>query len=536
MGAEKNVMKKRTLGAGSKRTLATNARGICRVMPKIAFLVAVILFWVPSLARAQSYPHMRYNQVRQKNIHNAMSKEAPILDMILYHDVRVLEFDIHNGKNVHGKLNGDWWLYHSGDLPNESAEHTAETLSDALKEVQTFHRQNPHHEVFTFYIDQHDDFESGRMPKDLDALIDKFFPFNTNLEQSATFTPFHLLHSGDPKVLPVAGATECPCATMKESSLQACVDGTFSKSPACQWPLLSTLQGKIIFVVTGGNDHADEYVDHGRAWQQRRAFATYDHKYVTSRHFDKKTNPNGFDRVPWEVFFNQENGDSGNVFTTDCHAFPDDCKKPMQQIIFEKHLVGRSFGSGNEDDWNKQRKLKVQLIGTDLVDEADYPYASTHGLEGFPFQCALTLGDGCGTEVEARGSPVFNFTVNTEDFNNNNDPDSFAYAEQLDKKDRDYILQVSSPSGSVEDWAKACLMARSDQGARAAYFAVCRTANSTRTTAGFSSSRPIRSRQASPTPKRTKRNANARNRWPRSIAPRRPSSPTSAMSSARRSR
>jgi len=318
------------------------------------------------------------------------------------------------------------------------------------------------------------------MPKDLDALIDKFFPFNTNLEQSATFTPFHLLHSGDPKVLPVAGATECPCATMKESSLQACVDGTFSKSPACQWPLLSTLQGKIIFVVTGGNDHADEYVDHGRAWQQRRAFATYDHKYVTSRHFDKKTNPNGFDRVPWEVFFNQENGDSGNVFTTDCHAFPDDCKKPMQQIIFEKHLVGRSFGSGNEDDWNKQRKLKVQLIGTDLVDEADYPYASTHGLEGFPFQCALTLGDGCGTEVEARGSPVFNFTVNTEDFNNNNDPDSFAYAEQLDKKDRDYILQVSSPSGSVEDWAKACLMARSDQGARAAYFAVCRTANSTR--------------------------------------------------------
>ena len=474
------------------RAGVASPRPRCRPGGPIAIVLALMVLLLPARpARAQSYPHMRYNQVRQKMIHNAMSTEEPILDMILYHDVRVFEFDTHNGKNTHGSLTCDWWLYHSGDLANENSEHSAETLSDALKEVQTFHLQNPQHEVFTFYIDAHDAFEPGRTPAELDALIDKYFPFDTNLAKSHSFTPFHMLHAGDPAINPVPQAGPCPCANGTDPWLVACVDGTYSPAtyPACQWPLLASLRGKVLFVVTGGDSRADQYTRSGRDWLARRAFATYDHKTINSRHArtwdaaHKKwviDNPQGYDLHPWEVIFNVYYSDSGNVFTTDCAKWPQDCHKPLQAILNEKHLVGRSFGTNSEGDWNTQKNLRVQIIGTDRVNESAYPYATTHGEQGFPFQCALTSGDACGTEVESRGSPVFNFTVSTEDINNGSDADSMAFAERQDAADKDWSVQVSVPSSWVADWAKGCLMARQDRANRAAYFAVCRTANTER--------------------------------------------------------
>lgn len=470
------------------------AAGIAKAMTAPICLAVAVVSLMAATANADSYAQMRYNQVRQKMIHNAMSSEEPILDMIIYHDVRVFEFDIHNGKMRSGStqtLKGDWWFYHSGDLPNENAEHSGETLSDALKEVQTFHRSNPLHEVFTFYIDQHDDFEKERSPEDLDALIDRFFKFDPNLAKSELFTPFHLMRSGDPDINPVPGGWRCPCLT-----LQGCVHGDISvkPNPACRWPLLSTLRGKIIFVVTGGDEHADEYVGFDPSKCRgpianceshslvRRAFATYDHSEVTSKHYDPIVNPNGFDRRPWEVFFNQEHGDSGKVFTKDCSNWPDDCNKAMQRIILDKHMIGRSYGTNSKEDWDSQVKLGVQLIGTDRVNDAHnaYPYASTHGKNGFPFQCGLTPGKACGTTAELRQTPIFNFTVKTDDMNNGGDPDSIAFAEHRDKSDTDYSVEVLVPSSWTEDWAKGCLMARSNRGAKAAYFAVCRPANTHR--------------------------------------------------------
>ena len=61
-----------------------------------------------------------------------------------------------------------------------------------------------------------------------------------------------------------------------------------------------------------------------------------------------------------------------------------------------------------------------------------------------------------------------------------------------------------------------------------------RSACSTTTIAASSASSPARSRRRSPTPRPMRRNAAAPRRWPRSTAPRRRSSPTSATNSARR--
>ena len=61
-------------------------------------------------------------------------------------------------------------------------------------------------------------------------------------------------------------------------------------------------------------------------------------------------------------------------------------------------------------------------------------------------------------------------------------------------------------------------------------------AASTTATAASSTWSPARSPPASPTPRPTRRSASAPRRWPSSTAPRPPSSPTSATSSARRSR
>src|ERR1700722_18267950 len=187
-----------------------------------------IWFAAPALALAlalspasadNSYPTMRYNEVRIKMAHNAMDAEEPILDMLIYHDIRAYEFDTHNSK--HGThLTGDWWLYHvslpSGiDFTGEDGAHSAETLSDALKEVQTFHRQNPQHEVITFYIDTHDDFEPGREPGDLDSLLTRFFKFDPNIAHSEIFSPIHLVN---PTGSAESGADKCPCP----ESLQSC--------------------------------------------------------------------------------------------------------------------------------------------------------------------------------------------------------------------------------------------------------------------------------------------------------------------------
>ena len=466
-----------------------------RCVLSTVLLTAALLLLAPVMsAYADSYPHMRYNEVRQKMIHNAMDAEEPVLDMLTYHAVRGFEFDVHNTKGG-TSLKGDWWVYHAGGVPltvgstvGEFAAHTAETLSDALEEIRTFHRHNPQHEVITFFIDQHDDFEAGRNAQDLDALIDRFFKFDNNLAKSEIFSPTHLFHSGDPKFNAVADTGPCPCPT-----LQDCVDGrvALQAHPACRWPLLSALRGKIIFVITGGNPHADEYVGfHGDVdgpaksgdsqWLARRAFVTYDHDHLTSKPYNKTSNPYGFDRRPWEVFFNEDESNVNNVFTTNCNTFPKDCKKTMQRVITDNHLVGRSYDSDSFQDWVTQVKAGVQLIATDDVNDFKYDWAQTHASNGFPFECALTPGDGCGEVSEPSGSPIFSFDVISDDMNNNSDPDSFAFAEHVDARDIDYSLEVLAPESWTHDWAKACLMARENRSAKAAYFAVCRTANSYR--------------------------------------------------------
>jgi hypothetical protein len=446
---------------------------------------AALALAAASVANADSYPHMHYNEVRQKMAHNAMDAWEPVLDMMLYHRIRALEFDIHNTKE-HSQLNGDWWVYHW--FGSEHHEHTAETLSDALEEVKTFHRHNPQHEVVTFYIDMHDPFEeANQQPRHLDALIKRFFVFDDNLDKSEIFAPTHLFHSGDPKFHAIAGAGPCGAGT-----LQGVVDGDLpvKTHPACRWPLLSELRGKIIFVLTGGNSQADQYVGfHGKGdagakssdsdWLNRVAFVTYDHAAVTSAHFDAKTNPLGFDRRPWELFFNETKNDAAALVTS-CPKSPSDCTKPMQRIILDKHLIGRSFDSDSADDWTQQRKVRVQLIATDMMNYLESPFTVTHSKTGFPFQCGLTPGEECGEALEFTGHPMFWFKVVTDDMNNNGDDDSIAFAERLDASDTTYSLQVLSPQSHVEDWAKACVMARSDRGAKAAYFAVCRVADNHR--------------------------------------------------------
>jgi len=454
----------------------------------LAVATALAVLCGEASATPLNYSQIRYNQVRMKQIHNAMQTEEPIPDMLLYHAVRSFEFDIHNRKGCgdHGELKGDWWLYHSGDCASEGSSHTAETLSDALKEVQTFHLQNPLHEVLTIYIDQHDDFEPDRTPGDLDKAIDRFFPFDPLSAKSHTFTPYHLYWSGRSDVFPT-GSPTCPCAT-----LQACVDGTYTvaKHGSCQWPLLSQLRGKVIFVLTGGNDHAHEYTDSGRSWKHRRAFATYDHTSVTSRSAWDPTghlvNDLGYDRFSWELFFNQDRGDTSQK--ADCQSFPEDCGQTMPQILNGKHMISRSFGSGAnhgetnawaKEDWHKQVDNGVQIIGTDDVNQVAYPWASTNTPHGFPFDCSYTPKADCRTKRENLGAGMFfHLEVGSGDIDTGSDTDSFAFAEGYDPKDHFYSVEVLVPSSWTNDWAKGCVMARRNRYPHSPYFAVCRTANS----------------------------------------------------------
>jgi hypothetical protein len=92
-------------------------------------LPALLLLTLGPAAVAQP----AYNEVRQKSSHNSYQRAEALLDQLVYHRVRSLERDIHNGKSGWSMVTGNWFVYHTDSTDNATTCHR---LSDCLDELR----------------------------------------------------------------------------------------------------------------------------------------------------------------------------------------------------------------------------------------------------------------------------------------------------------------------------------------------------------------------------------------------------------------
>ncbi|WP_394822396.1 hypothetical protein [Pendulispora albinea] len=394
---------------------------------------------------------VRFNEVQQKATHNSYGRDETIFDELVYHGVRALEFDLHEGRVGFPTAPRDWFVYHMFAGPYDDTQCVR--LSDCLRVVKTFHDGFPQHEVVTLWLDLKDDLgPGGHGAADLDAALTNAFG------QDVLFRPRDLMAA-------------CPEA----KSLRDAVTG------ACAWPETRALRGKIMVALTGAEACArgsslDRYLDDGRA--DRAAFIAPD--------LDARCTFADYARRQDVVFFN---ADGENAWRTD----------EVSRAGLVSRVYAGGMGGGLDDAlaWNAARAHRTNFLATDRVNAEVDPWASTHTISGWPFLCLLT---GCEPHPAEEGA-IVGVSVESGDIDGRRD--SFYFLE-ADSQQPSHAAAASAgsasagaantegaastiwstaiavPSSNVERWAKGCLMARATRDADSPYFAVCRPADNGR--------------------------------------------------------
>jgi hypothetical protein len=345
--------------------------------------------------------------------------DEALIDQLVYHRVRSLEFDIHNGKSGWSEVTGNWYVYHSDVVDHETTCHR---LSDCLDELRAFHLANPGHEVVTVWVDLKDAFESGRMPQDLDNRI------TAHLPASWLFKPSDVMAA-------------CPGA----SSLQAAVTG------ACGWPSTTALKGRFIIALTGGDvssptSKLNTYVSNGSTATSRVAFIAPD-----------LTSSSAIGAKGHAVFFNIQNDNSS-----------------LASSVYSAGFISRVWGVNDSASWSRAVSAMANHIATDKVSYHQDGWAVTHNSLGWPFGCFGSWP--CGGYQES--VDVIGAEVDSGDIWGSSD--SFLFASEYNSAvtTTTWTAAVNTPNSHVEEWAKGCLMVRESTASNARYFAVCRPADS----------------------------------------------------------
>jgi hypothetical protein len=269
----------------------------------------------------------RYDEVRQKSSHNSFQRDEGLLDQMIYHRIRSLEFDIHVGKTLEPDLDGDWYVYHTDVI---DADSQCRTLSQCLGLVATLGRVVPEHEVVTLWIDLKDGFGGEHRPGDLDARLLEAFG-------ERLWTPGELL----------AG---CPAAGLQQAIAR------------CGWPELAALRGRVIVALTGGDlDDANG------------ALASYV----------------GGDPAARAAFVAPGLEDAGAIAAHDEAIFHnlavDDVA--LAQDVRAAGMVSRVWVVDDVDAWQGATSVAVHHLATNQINARVDPWSSTAGAGGWPFAC-----------------------------------------------------------------------------------------------------------------------------------------------------
>lgn len=373
----------------------------------------------------------RFNEVQQKATHNSYGRDETVFDELVYHRVRALEFDLHQGRVGFSSAPQDWFVYHMFAGPYDDTQCVR--LSDCLRVVKTFHDGFPQHEVVTLWLDLKDQFSpDGHEVADLDAAL------VTAFGDSVVFRPRNLMHA---------------CSEAK--NLRDAVTGN------CAWPETKDLRGKIMVALTGGTacshgSSLDRYLDDGRA--DRAAFIAPD--------LDSTCTFGDYEHRRDVVFFN---ADGANAWRTD---------DVSRAGLVSRVYGGGTLGGGLDDalSWNAARAHRTNFLATDRVNAEVDPWASTQTTAGWPFLCLLV---GC-EQGQVEEGEIVGVSVASGDIDGTRDSFYFLESDAPPATDITWSTAIAVPSSNVERWAKGCVMARATRDADSPYFAVCRPADNSR--------------------------------------------------------
>jgi hypothetical protein len=372
---------------------------------------------------------LRYDEVRQKSVHNCFQRHEGVLDQFVYWRIRSFEVDIHASKPYEPALPGDWYVFHE----RWDSFTSVETLSGFLRLLEAMRATVPGHEVVTVFLDLKNGLsaraDATHSPAALDALLLRHLG-------ASILTPAELLADA--------------------RSLQDAVAGG--------WPPLRDLRGRFLFVLTGREAYLDGYAADDAQARARVAFV--------SRRIMRSSQVPGPSHV---IFYNTDRRHVG-----------------LAAEVRARGLVSRSYYIDSREAWRAARAARCHHIATDKVNSAENPWSRTSGSSGWPFESLQ------GETPEAcEPGHICGVWSDTGDIWRERDSFYFHYrACTANEADGTYQFLVSSPNSEVEDWAKACIMARASLAQDAAYFAVLRLGEKAALRAQF------RDRRGAPTVKR----------------------------------
>lgn len=356
----------------------------------------------------------RYHEVRQKSAHNAFQRHESLFDQLVYQRIRSLELDVHTGKAFEAGLDGDWFVYHTDIVDDETH---CRALSQCLGQVAAFMRAVPEHEVLTLWIDLKDGWGGAHSPADLDALL------------AASF--------GDELVRPEELLAACPGAV----TLQEAVT-----SRGCTWPHLEAWRGRIVVALTGGglDDPGGALASYvGGDAGARAAFVA-----------PALAEAAKLMQHPEAIVHNLAFGDVA-----------------LAEAVRAAGMVSRVWVADDADAWAEAEQAGVHHIATNKINGQEDPWASTAGAQGWPFTCL----EACEAPA-SEGAAIVTITVDSQDVWGESDEGVFA-GMATGAEVFAWTAAIASPNSHVEPWAKACVGARVGLAADAAYLAICRPAD-----------------------------------------------------------
>jgi len=180
-------------------------------------------------------------RIFQKACHNCYEKQYAKTFLSVFNSVQAVEIDFYDTKDlVSGAKPYSWYVRHgpgslfqSGNDNNCTGDGTGKNdLAACLRDVKTASDTHPGHRLYAVYLDKKQAWGPTRQPVDLDGLIQKIFP-------------------GD--------------RVFRPQDLQGSNVSLRAAAQAGTWPSYASLNGKVMFVLTGGqssnhNKTQSEYV------------------------------------------------------------------------------------------------------------------------------------------------------------------------------------------------------------------------------------------------------------------------------------
>lgn len=354
---------------------------------------------------------LRYDEVRQRSAHNSYQRDEAPFDQLVYHRIRSVELDIHVGKTFEPTEDGVWYVYHTDVVDDDT---WCVRLGHCLDAVGAFTDAVVEHEVLTLWIDLKDDWDAGHGPDELDDALQAAFG--------------DALISG-PELLTLAG---CPDAPSVQAGLL---------DPACGWPTLETLRGRVLVVLTGGDSVLRMYHDA----PSRRALVA-----PATATIDAAAS------WPGTAIFNFAAAD-----VADAAAYVD------------AGFVARVWDCNDAARWDAAVAAGAHHVATDKVNDAVDPWARTHDDRGWPFECR----GACDPPALVDEARIIGVEVESGDVWDVADSAWFLHDDRSAAPDGRWQAFVSTANSHVEPFAKGCLMARAGFEPGARYFAVCRPAD-----------------------------------------------------------